>query len=152
MLNKHTDGRMPMGETLESLERKREHLYRQLRETGDFRRGIISVLYRKCGKKNCVCAQEGHPGHGPLHLWNATIKGKSYAKSVKVGPELQKYLDEIANHQRFVKLCEGLVETNERICDLRPVPEMKDEEELAALKKKLRRRFMKKYRRKLVGS
>lgn len=137
-----------MEETVESLEKRREHLYRQVQETGDFRRGIISVIYRKCGKKNCICAQEGHPGHGPLHLWNTTIKGKSYAKSVRLGPEMQKYLDEIANHDKFLKLCEEIVEVNERICDLRPVPEAKDDKELAELKKKLQKRFMKKYRRK----
>lgn len=135
-----------MGETIEILEKKREHLYRQLQETGDFRRGIISVIYRKCGKKNCACAQEGHPGHGPQHLWDTTIKGKSYAKSVKLGPEMQKYLDEIANHRRYLKLCEEIVVVNERICDLRPVPEVKDDKELAELKKKLQERFMKKYR------
>jgi hypothetical protein len=137
-----------MEETVESLEKKREHLYRQVQETGDFRRGIISVIYRKCGKKNCICTQEGHPGHGPLHLWNTTIKGKSYAKSVRLGPEMQKYLDEIANHDKFLKLCEEIVEVNERICDLRPVPEAKDDKELAELKKKLQKRFMKKYRTK----
>jgi hypothetical protein len=141
-----------MGETLESLEQKREQLYRQLSETGDFRRGTISVVYRKCGKKNCVCAGEGHPGHGPLHLWSTTIKGRSYAKSVKLGPEMQKYLDEIANHDRFLKLCEEIVEVNERICDLRPVPEVKGEKELSELKKKLQRRFMKKYRTRLPAS
>jgi uncharacterized protein YdcH (DUF465 family) len=141
-----------MDETLESLEQKREQLYRQLIETGDLRRGTISVVYRKCGKKNCACAGEGHPGHGPLHLWNTTIKGKSYAKSVKLGPEMQKYLDEIANHDRFLKLCEEIVEVNERICDLRPVPQVRDEKELTALKKKLQRRFMKKYRRRLSAS
>ncbi len=132
--------------TIESLEIEREHLYRQLRETGDFRRGIISVIYRKCGKKNCACAKSGHPGHGPQHLWNTTIKGKSYAKSVKLGPEMQKYLEEIANHQRYVKLCEEIVLVNERICDLRPVPEVNDDEELAELKKKLQNLFMKKYK------
>ena len=141
-----------MEETVESLEKKREHLYRQVQETGDFRRGIISVVYRKCGKKNCICAQEGHPGHGPLHLWNTTIKGKSYAKSVRLGPEMQKYLEEIANHHRFLELCEELVETNERICDLRPVPAINDDQEMAALKKKLRKRFMKKYKRKSAVS
>lgn len=135
-----------MEETIESLEIEREHLYRQLQETGDFRRGIISVLYRKCGKKNCACAKKGHPGHGPQHLWNTTIKGKSYAKSVKLGPELQKYLEEIANHKRYVKLCEEIVLVNERICDLRPVPEVKDDQELAELKKKLQSLFMKKYK------
>ena len=137
-----------MEETIESMEKEREHLYRQLKETGDFRRGIISVTYRKCGKKNCACAQEGHPGHGPQHLWNTTIKGKSYAKSVKLGPEMQKYLEEIANHRRYVKLSEDIVVINERICDLRPVPEMKDDEELAELKKKLQNLFKKKYKTK----
>jgi hypothetical protein len=136
-----------MDETIEILEARREDLYNHLREVGDFRRGIISVLYRKCGKKYCACAKEGHPGHGPLHLWNTTIKGKSYAKSVRLGPEMQKYIDEIAHHRRFVALCEEIVLVNERICDLRPVPEVKDEKELAALKKKLQKLFMGKYRK-----
>lgn len=135
-----------MSETLLSLERRREVLYRRLERTGDFRRGIISVTYRKCGKKNCACAREGHPGHGPQHLWNTTIKGKSYAKGVKVGPELKKYLDEISNYRSFLKICDKLVEVNERICNLRPVPEMKDDKELGELKKKLQKRFMEKYK------
>jgi hypothetical protein len=135
-----------MKETIEGLEKKREDLYRQLQETGDFRRGIISVIYRKCGKSNCACAKEGHPGHGPQHLWNTTIKGKSYAKSLKLGPEMEKYIEEIANHQRFLKLCEEIVVVNERICELRPVPEVSDDKELTDLKKKLRERFTKKYK------
>lgn len=133
---------------LADMERKRGSLYKQLQETGDFRRGIISITYRKCGKKNCACAQEGHPGHGPQHLWNTTIKGKSYAKSLKLGPEMEKYLEEIANHQRFLKLCEELVDINERICNMRPVPEVKDDKELVALKKKLQQMFMAKYKKK----
>ena len=137
-----------MEETIESLEKKREHLYKVLWEVGDFRRGIISVIYRKCGKKYCACAKEGHPGHGPLHLWNTTIKGKSYAKSVKLGPEMQKYLDEIDNNRLFLKISEEIVVINERICDLRPVPEVKDDKELAELKKKLQERFMTKYKKK----
>jgi hypothetical protein len=135
-----------MEETIRSLEKKREELYRQLQETGDFRRGIISVIYRKCGKSNCACAKKGHPGHGPQHLWNTTIKGKSYAKSLKLGPEMEKYIDEIAHHQRFLKLCEEIVVVNERICELRPVPEIADDNELAELKKKLQERFTKKYK------
>jgi hypothetical protein len=135
-----------MTPTLLGLAQQREQLYKKLSATGDFRRGIISVIYRKCGKKNCACARSGHPGHGPQHLWNTTIKGKSYAKSVKLGPELKKYVEEIDNHRTFVKLCEQLVEVNERICDLRPVPEVKDDQELADLKKKLHKQFMGKYK------
>ena len=65
---------------------------------------------------------------------------------------MQKYEEETARHRRFVELCDEIVWINERICDLRPVPEVKDDKELAALKKKLRERFMKKYTRKSVGS
>lgn len=137
-----------MEETIEGLEKKRSDLYKQLQELGDFRRGIISVLYRKCGKANCACAKEGHPGHGPQYIWNTTIKGKSYSRNVKLGPEMQKYLDEIENNRRFGKICEEIVVTNERICDLRSVPEVTDDKELAELKKKLQERFMTKYKKK----
>lgn len=137
-----------MEETIERLEKKRSDLYKQLQELGDFRRGIISVLYRKCGKANCACAKEGHPGHGPQYIWNTTIKGKSYSRNVKLGPEMQKYLDEIENNRRFGKICEEIVVTNERICDLRSVPEVTDDKELAELKKKLQERFMTKYKKK----
>jgi uncharacterized protein DUF6788 len=137
-----------MNEILSSLERKREQLYKQLQETGDFRRGTVSVLYRKCGKKNCACAQEGHPGHGPLYLWNATIGGKSYAKNLKLGPEMEKYLEEIANHQIFQKLCSEIVAINERICATRPARVIEDESGLDELKKKLQRSFMTKFKKK----
>ena len=135
-----------MTQTLLGLQQRRDQLYQKLSQTGDFRRGIISVVYRKCGKPNCACAKPGHPGHGPLHLWNTTIKGKSHSKSVKVGLALKKYLDEFDNHQRFLKLCAELVEVNERSCDLRPVAEVKDDQELAELKKKLHKQFMGKYK------
>ena len=62
-----------MTPTLLGLAQQREQLYKKLSATGDFRRGIISVIYRKCGKKNCACARAGHPGHGPQHRWNTTI-------------------------------------------------------------------------------
>lgn len=134
-----------MDEELKTLEEERRGLYRKLSAIGDFRRGMISVNYRKCGKKNCICNQEGHPGHGPQYLWNATIKCKSYAKSIPLGPELEKHKQETDNHREFTKLCEAIVLVNERICGLRPVPEAKSEKELAELKKKLQRQFMGKY-------
>lgn len=135
-----------MEKELKELEEERRKLYRKLSSIGDLRRGTISVNYRKCGKPNCICAQEGHPGHGPQYLWNATIKCKSYAKSILLGPELEKYKQETDNHRQFRKLCEEIVVVNERICDLRPVSEVKDEQELSELKKKLQDLFMKKYK------
>ena len=131
---------------LEDLEYKRESLYDELSNGGDFRHGIISVNYRKCGKENCCCSKEGHHGHGPQYLWNTTIKGKSYAKNLKLGPELKKYSEEIDNYRRFLKICDELVDVNERICDLRPVLEVKGDNELEMLKKNLQKLFWKKHK------
>ncbi len=137
-----------MKENLKNFEQKRRSLYRQLEELGDFRRGTISVNYRKCGKKNCICYREGHPGHGPQYLWNTTIKGKSYAKNLKLGPELQKFDNETSNYRKHIELSGEIVKVNEQICDLRPVSEIKDKNELDGLKKKLQDLFMKKYKKK----
>ena len=136
-----------MDEELKGLEEKRRKLYRMLSAIGDFRRGMISVNYRKCGKQNCICTQEGHPGHGPQYLWNATIKCKSYAKSIPLGPALEKYKQETDNYRQFTQLCEDIVQVNERICDLQPVHEVKNGKEMADLKKKLQKQFMGKYRK-----
>ena len=137
-----------MEETLAKLESKREQLYRQLMEIGDFRRGTISVTYRKCGKKNCACAKEGHPGHGPLYLWNATIGGKSVAKNLKLGVEMDKYREETSNYKKSLTIFDELIDINEQICNLRPVRVIEDENELVALKKKLQQMFMEKLKKK----
>jgi len=141
-----------MGETLESLEKKRKELYEKLEGLGDFRRGTISVNYRKCGKKKCVCAKLGHPGHGPQYLWNTTIKGKSYAKNLKLGPELQKYMEETGNYRNFLNLSKELVQVNERICGVRPVQEIEDRKESEELKKKLLEVFRKRFRKRWTES
>ena len=132
---------------LEKLEIKRDSIHGKLATLGDFKRGTISVNYRKCGKKNCACAKPGHPGHGPQYLWTTTIKGKSYAKNLKLGSELQKTLAETDNYRVFLELCEELVKANEKICELRGIPDITNENEADALKKKLRTLFKKKYKK-----
>ena len=136
-----------MPESVAALERKRDGLYEKMRGLGDFRRGSISVNYRKCGNPNCVCAKEGHPGHGPRYLWSTTIKGKSYSRHIRLGPEMQKYEDEIGRYRTFLRLCDEILEVSEAICDRRPVLAPRDEMELEELKKKLQRKFRGKYKR-----
>jgi hypothetical protein len=114
---------------------------------GDFRRGTISVNYRKCGKTNCACVRSDHPGHGPQYLWNATMEGKSRAQNLRLGPELEKVGQEVENYRRFVGMCQQLVEIKEKICQARPAREVKNQPELEHLKKKLQKQFAKKWRR-----
>ena len=137
-----------MPETLEALELERTKLYQRLQAVGDFRTGTISVNFRKCGKKNCACARKGHAGHGPQYLWNTTQRGQSRAQNLHMGPELEKVRKELATHRIFLSLCHQLVEVNEKICQLRPVQQVKDEKELEVLKKKLQKQFSARWHKK----
>ena len=137
-----------MDPSLQDLELHRKDLFRQMEKLGDFRRGTISVNYRKCGKSNCVCARKEHPGHGPQYLWNVSISGKTHARNLLLGPELEKVEKEVERYHAFLRLSQELAEVNERICQLRPVRSLKDENELEQLKKKLRRHFAEKRKKK----
>jgi len=140
-----------MPESLAVLEDLRRQLYQQLGTIGDFRPGMISVNYRKCGRANCRCATPGEAGHGPQYLWNTTQQGKSRAQNLRLGPELEKVEQEVANYRRFLELCAELVKVNEQICRLRPVPELGDEQELARLKKTLQQKYSRRRRKKSSG-
>jgi hypothetical protein len=133
-----------MAESLTELETRRRQLFQEMEALGDFRPGMISTNYRKCGKQNCACAQPGHPGHGPQYLWNTTQNNRSRSQVIRLGPELEKVEKEIANYRRFGELCSELVAVNEQLCRLRSVPEIKDERELTRLKKTLQRKYNKK--------
>ena len=137
-----------MEKSLEQLDDDRDKIYQQMTAVGDFRPGIISVNFRKCGKRNCVCSQPDHPGHGPQYLWNTTQNGKSRAQNLRLGPELEKTRKEIVNYKKFTELCQEAIRVNEKLCRLRPVPRIEDEKDLDTLKKKLRRKFSRKRRKK----
>jgi hypothetical protein len=120
---------------------RRKNLFREMEDLGDFRRGTISVNYRKCGKSNCACARKDHPGHGPQYLWNVSVGGKTQARNLPLGPELEKVEREVERYRAFLRLSQELAAVNDRICQLRPVRTIEDENELEQLKKKLRRHF-----------
>jgi hypothetical protein len=105
---------------LAGLERQREELYRELGQVGDFRRGSLNEVRRKCGKPGCACAAPGHRGHGPQ--WNLTrkVEGRTRAVHLKPGPELEKARREVAEYERFRGLVGQVTEVNEAICQARP--------------------------------
>jgi Family of unknown function (DUF6788) len=108
------------GRDLVWLERRRAELFGLMAQVGDFRRGALNAVWRKCGKANCACAQPGHRGHGPQ--WNLTrrIGGKTVNVHLKPGPELEKVAREVAGHQRFADLVEEVTAVSEAICAARP--------------------------------
>jgi hypothetical protein len=108
------------GRDLAWLERRRAELFALISQVGDFRRGSLNAVWRRCGKPNCACAQPGHRGHGPQ--WNLTrrIGGKTVNVHLKPGPELDKARAEVAEHQRFAALVEEVAAVSEAICAARP--------------------------------
>jgi hypothetical protein len=109
------------GRDLAWLERRRAELFALMSQVGDFRRGALNAVFRRCGKPNCACAQPGHRGHGPQ--WNLTrrIGGKTVNVHLRPGAELEKAEREVAEHQRFAALVEEVTQVSEAICAARPV-------------------------------
>jgi len=118
---------MGMSAEVERLEAERGRLYQVLSQIGDFRRGSISVNYRRCGKTNCACAKPDHPGHGPQYLLTTKVNGKTWAKNVHGGPELERVEQELANHQNFRELVKNIITVNEHICDLKEAESQAEE-------------------------
>jgi|SRR5215472_9611717 len=106
---------------LAGLERRRAELYEQLSQVGDFRRGTLRAVRRKCGRLNCACAQPGHPGHGPQYNLSRSVGGRTVTRHLKPGPELEKVTAEVAEYERFRALVGQVTEVNEEICEARPV-------------------------------
>ncbi len=112
---------MPEGaDELAELDRRRAELYRELAWVGDFRRGSLNQVRRKCGKPNCACAAPGHPGHGPQWNLTRTVEGRTRAVHLRPGPELDKARREVAEYERFRGLVGQVTEVNEAICQARP--------------------------------
>jgi Family of unknown function (DUF6788) len=86
---------------------------------GGFRPGSVNVTYRRCGKPNCICAQDGHPGHGPRYLWTRSAGGRTRSRQLR-GAELGKVRQEVANYREFLAVSEQIVEVSEAICEARP--------------------------------
>ncbi len=137
-----------MTKKIEELQAKRKLLFTRLTKVGDFRRGTISVNYRKCGKSQCRCAKEGSRGHGPQYIWSTKVNNKSVSKNLRMGVELEKYARETESYRKFSELCKEVIKLNEELCNISLAIEPESEEELEAMKKKLQKQFMKKQRKK----
>ena len=109
------------GLDLAGLEARRAALFAELAQVGDFRRGSLNAVRRRCGKPNCVCAGQGHPGHGPQYNLTRWAGGKTVNVRVRPGLELDKVTREVAAWARFQVLVEAIAEVSEAICAVRPV-------------------------------
>lgn len=107
---------------LAGLEAERERVREQLVEVGDLRRGSVNDTYRRCGKPRCICAESDHPGHGPMHVLTKSVGGKTVTRAI-AQTELKKVQQEVGEYKRFRTIVDDFIEVNERICEVRPLPD-----------------------------
>jgi hypothetical protein len=112
-----------MPHTLPELELKRSELFRQIASLGDFRSGSITSIRGRCGKPNCHCHKPNHPGHGPNFRLTRKRKGKTVSETFPSSAAFEKAQREVTEFHRFQQLVRQLLEANEQICRLRPIPE-----------------------------
>ncbi len=110
-----------MSDQLASLESSRTSLLRQIAHLQDMRPGSIAVVFRRCGKSTCHCAQPRDPGHGPHFQLTSKTSGKTVTQSLASRAALDKAEQEVAEFRNFEKLSQSLIEVNQKICQLRPV-------------------------------
>lgn len=141
-----------MADTVERLEAKRTALLQAVAETGDMRPGSITETFRRCGKANCACAGPGQRGHGPFYAFTRRVKGKTQTVQLRPGPHLSKLLREVERYHAFRRTCEELVAVNDALCQLRPVAGESESAARQAVKKKLPRSSMRRWRARSTAS
>ena len=120
-----------MADSLLQLEKRRSEVVAQISALGDFRPGSISATSGRCGNPKCHCHQPDDPGHGPNLRLTYKFQGKTVTESFPSPAAQRKAEREIAAFRQYQELSRTLIETNEKICRLRPV-----EETLTAQEKK----------------
>lgn len=123
-----------MSDSLSQLEKRRSEVVAQISRLGDFRPGSISATGGRCGNPKCHCHKPDDPGHGPHLRLTYKVQGKSVTESFPSPAAQRKVEREIAGFRQYQELSRTLIETNEKICRVRPV-----EDTLSPQEKKRRR-------------
>jgi hypothetical protein len=110
-----------MPHSLSELEERRNAIAQRIAELGDLRAGSISNTSGRCGKPNCRCHRPGQPGHGPNLRLTYKVNGRTFTESLPTPAAARKAEREVAEFRNFQELSREFVETNAKICHLRPV-------------------------------
>ncbi len=102
----------------EALSQRRDQLLQKLAALQPFRHGSLNEMFRKCGKSNCHCARDDHPGHGPTWVWSRHLDRRTRSVTLPES-EIPQVRREIAEYQHFRELCRELAEVNTQWCEVR---------------------------------
>jgi len=118
-----------MPDPLPALEMQRTAIRQQIAQLGDMRSGSITTTGGRCGNPHCHCHERDDPGHGPFFRLTRKVDGKTVTETFSTPTALRKAQREIAEYHRFRELSRDLLETNEKICQARPVGDTMTPEE-----------------------
>ena len=118
-----------MPHSLAELEQRRNAIAQRIAALGDLRPGSVSSTSGRCGKANCRCHQLGHPGHGPNLRLTYKVDGKTFSESLSTPAAARKAEREVAEFRSFQQLSREFIETNAKICHLRPIEEESETEQ-----------------------
>lgn len=124
-----------MADSLSALEGQRSEIQQKISGLGDMRSGSITTTGGRCGNPGCHCRKEGDTGHGPFYRLTRKIRGRTVTETFATSLALRKAQSEVAEFHRFRQLSQGLLEVNEKICQMRPAADT-----LTAQEKKLQKR------------
>ena len=110
-----------MSDSVLHLEKRRSEVLVEISALGDFRRGSISATGGRCGTPNCHCHKPDDPGHGPHLRLTYKVDGKTVTESFANPAAQRKAEREIAAFRQYRELSQTLLDTNEKICRMRPV-------------------------------
>jgi hypothetical protein len=102
--------------SLQALLDKRHQLADSLARVDDLRPGFLTARFRRCGKRNCHCAQKDSPGHGPSYSLTHRVAGKTVTQVIPQGPAVERAKAQIAEYHRFKNLVRELILVSEQIC------------------------------------
>lgn len=110
-----------MPDPLLDLEKRRSQVLAEISALGDFRPGSISATSGRCGTPTCHCHKLDDPGHGSNYRLTYKVEGKTVTESFPSAVAQRKAEREVAGFRKYRELSRTLIETNEKICQARPV-------------------------------
>ena len=103
---------------IHDLEQQRFRVLGEMASLADLRPGRLTCRFQRCGKPNCRCQQEGHPGHGPYYVLHFQSEGKPTTRSIP--PDwVERTESQIQNYQRLRELHRELISVSARLCEAR---------------------------------
>lgn len=105
------------------------------------RRGSLNKQYLKVRHKG----KEEPVLRGPYFVLTTKERGKTLSRRIRKAGEIKKIRGEVNQFHEFQKISKELIEINEKICELMPIPfESENSEEDGDSKKKLRKQLKRK--------